>query len=318
MGLVQKKQPSLRQDQGGPLIRTACPLCGSSDESRILYRANFSNEQLTAETFSARRLPDRVHYQIVVCRNDGLVRSDPVLPEAEVRRLYKKSSFTYEDEVRNLGETYLAVLDRTLPHLPKSAAILEIGCGNGFLLAELMKRSYANVYGVEPSEAAVQKADPKIRGRIKNSVFIQGLFDESFFDLIFFFQTFDHIQDPSSFLKLCGQLLKPGGTVIAFNHDIESWPVRLFGSRSPVIDIAHPFLYSKDTMRRIFEKNRFTVVDIYSPANMISMRHLLELIPAPNALKTRLLRFPPARSLLSTAIRVKLGNLCLTARKAGP
>ena len=77
------------------LLETKCAICGSPANAVELYPANFSPEDLNPEIFSARRIPDKIHYRIVRCQTCGLVRSDPVIDPETLADLYSKSSQNY-------------------------------------------------------------------------------------------------------------------------------------------------------------------------------------------------------------------------------
>src|SRR3989338_2807763 len=124
------------------LIKTNCPICNKKNDYVILYKQNFKGSDLNPQVFSARRLPDRVHFQIVKCKNDNLIRSNPVIKELNLPSLYKKSKFTYDEEIENLTATYMKSLRPVLNRLGKKAKILEIGCGNGFVLEKLYQSGY--------------------------------------------------------------------------------------------------------------------------------------------------------------------------------
>ena len=90
------------------LIHTRCPIDGSDDADEELYPANFDMADATPATFSARRLPDRIHYRMVRNRRTGCVRADPILDEAAVDALYRSSMATYDSLTPYAAETYLA------------------------------------------------------------------------------------------------------------------------------------------------------------------------------------------------------------------
>ncbi len=296
---------------------TPCLLCGAVDNYKILYKANFSEADLSADVFSARRMPDRVHYQVVECVRDGMVRSNPVLPRCDAEQLYRRSKLNYGDEIENLTQTYMAALKPVLDLLPKEAKIVEIGCGNGFMLKALAQRGFEQSLGVEPSADAVMKAEAQIKSRIINDAFKVGLFEAQSIDFIFFFQTLDHLHEPNEFVGECYRLLKPGGYIVSFQHDVRSVSARVLGKRSPIIDIEHIYLFSAATISAFFKKNGFCVQKVYKPANIVSMRHLLWLLPISNAFKEALFKSPRGiiQRLLSLRLRLKLGNLCVVAKK---
>ena len=298
-------------------IETSCAICGAKDDYEVIFQDNFREFDFNPDIFSARRMPDRIHYRIVRCKNDNLIRSNPIVGQDTIAGLYKKSKFTYEEETQNLTATYLNALKAVLPSLSRTARILEVGCGNGFVLKALSEMGYKNVCGVEPSIDAVKKADYGIREKITADILKPGIFQSETFDFIFFFQTLDHIQDPNAFLKICYELLVPGGFILSLNHDVDGIFVKLLKSRHPIIDVEHTYLYGRQTIRKIFEKNNFYPVRIYYPQDIVSLRHLLWFSPLPVAVKKRMLNIKNAIycGLLKNKIKIKFGNLCIIAKK---
>ena len=76
---------------------TTCAICGSLDNANELYPANFSPLDFNPGIFSARRIPDKIHYRIVRCQKCGLVRSDPIIDLETLTDLYTQSIQTYDD-----------------------------------------------------------------------------------------------------------------------------------------------------------------------------------------------------------------------------
>jgi SAM-dependent methyltransferase len=299
------------------MLKTKCPICDSVEDYTVMYKSNFSFSDINLEIFSARRLPDSIHYQIVRCNHDGLVRSNPICNDISIETLYKKSKFNYGEQVDNLKVSYLKVLNRVLSTIGREAKILEIGCGNGFILSALYDQGYTHLYGVEPSQDAALKSDERIKSRITTSILKEGLYENGSFDFIFFFQTLDHIQDPAGFLSICYQLLSQGGFILALNHDVESLSARVLKEKSPIIDIEHTCLYSKKTIHKIFCKAGFSPMEVFSPRSIISLRYLIWLLPLPKTLKQKLLNLKGKFSnfLLKQRLSIALGNLCIIAKK---
>lgn len=294
------------------LTPTSCPICGPGVAAAEVHRANFTLADLSPEVFSARRLPDRIHYRMVRCSSCGLLRSDPVLPAARLSSLYAESTFDYGREVDNLRRTYGRYLDRAQPAGGRGA-LLEVGCGNGFFLATARELGYREVRGIEPSRAAAEQAPPGLRALITVDVMREGIFAKESFDTVCLFQVFDHLPDPRAVLRAIRRTLRPGGVVLCLNHNLDSISGRLLGERSPIIDIEHTHLYSPGTLARIFATEGFQVIEAGPVANTYSLRYLARLLPLPDALKRATLRSleNPAGDL---RLRVPLGNLYLLAR----
>jgi SAM-dependent methyltransferase len=305
------------------LVPTSCAICGVSEKSTEIYPANFSIQDFNPEVFSARRLPDKIHYRVVRCRACGLVRSDPIIDNDTLAELYTKSNLTYDDEVPNLMESYIRYLVRAIRYLDdkmestlsSKRSILEIGCGSGFFLEKALDYGFEQVMGIEPSLQAVEKSSSRIRQNIICDIIRPGLLQPEQFDIICMFQVFDHIADPGSLLGECQKALKPGGVILCLNHDVSAFSARLLGASSPIIDIEHTFLYSKATIRRIFSDNGFIVRQVGSATNTCSLCHLFHLLPLPNDLKKSILSTLRRHSVGKIKLSVRLGNLFLIAQK---
>ena len=294
------------------LIMTDCAICEEVGDYAVVYASTVSEHHLTKEIFSARRVPDRVHYQIVKCKKCGLVRSSPVLKTSNLADLYKISEFNYESELPNLIKTYMHALSPVLKRLNKDAKIVEVGGGNGFILDEIHRLGYRDVVEVEPSQDAFDKSSDMVKKSFMKEMFHKNLFSKASVDLIIVLQTLDHIPDPKAFLSDCLYVLKKGGSVLAFNHNVESMSARILREKSPIIDVEHTYLYSLKTMKALFSKNGFTVDSVDVVRNTVSLRHLVHLAPLPKIIKNSILNSDDA--FWKYSLNVPLGNLCLIAR----
>ena len=236
------------------MLSTRCAICGTYNNSMELYPANFDWSAFSPSVFSARRLPDRIHYCVVKCRQCGLVRSDPIVDPVMLGRLYRQSAVTYTEEAANIRDTYGRCLLELNAFGVRKRSLMEIGCGNGFFLEEALEQGYESVFGVEPSQSAVESASRRVRPGIICDVMRPSLFSHEQFDVICMFQVLDHIPDPATLLDECLKILRPGGLILCLNHNVSALSARLMRSHSPIIDIEHTFLYSPTTAARLFEE----------------------------------------------------------------
>lgn len=296
------------------MIQQKCAICEKNNFSQV-YSANFDARSLNTSTFSARRMPDRVHYQIVRCNDCGLLYSTPILEQEKIEKLYKQSFMSYDSHVANLQKTYGHYLSRLESYGAKKGKILEIGCGNGFFLEEAKRQGYEEVYGIEPGKKSVEKAKSDIQKNITIDVFKPGIYKKNFFDVVCCFQTLDHIIDPNSLLKEVYNILKKDGFVLFLNHNEASFSSILFKEKSPIIDIEHTYLFNKKTMRMLFEKHGFKVFDIASSFNIHTMSYLVQLFPIPNALKKFTISCLNKTGLGKISLKLYLGNIVLIGQK---
>jgi len=127
---------------------TRCPISGEEGDATELYPANFDAASLSPAAFSARRLPDRIHFRIVRSNRSGLVRSDPVVDPTLIYEFYAQSSFHYGEELRWLKKTYGRYLERLCTRGCSRESLLEIGCGNGFFSNARWKPVFAICAGL--------------------------------------------------------------------------------------------------------------------------------------------------------------------------
>lgn len=301
---------------GLELVSTRCAICSTENNASVLYPANFDMQALNPDVFSARRIPDMVHYQIVRCKECGLVRSDPVADPQALKQLYEQSSFTYGQDIPNLTKTYGCYLRKLERHNISKAHLLEIGCGNGFVLEEARSQGYQEVTGVEPSQDAVEQASPAIRSNIICDMLRPGLLPIDSFSVICMFQTFDHVAEPNVLLEECVRLLQPGGVLLCLNHNVEALSSRVLKEKSPIIDIEHTYLYSPRTMKRLFENHGLHVLEAGAAWNRIRLHSVLRLFPMPKAFKQKLLDLMSRRPLSRISLTLPLGNLYIIAQKS--
>lgn len=297
---------------------TQCAICGTLDGATERWPATLTPEAFSTATFSARRLPDRVHYRMVRCDRCGLLRSDPVIDPAALSELYAASTFDYASELGALQRTYGDALGRLESRLEGGAldGLADIGAGNGFVLDAALARGWHRVTGVEPSADAIAHASEAVRPHLIQAMMGPGVLPEASLSGITLFQVLDHLPDPLTLLQDCRRALRPGGVILAWNHNARALSARLLGERSPIVDVEHTYLYDPQTMRRLFQAAGFVDPQVQPVWNRYSIRYLAHLAPLPDAAKRRLLRVLDG-PLGRPELRVPLGNLCLTAVNPG-
>lgn len=289
-------------------MKTICPICQTDTHDRQVYDANFKIEDINAEVFSARRIPDRLHYRMVTCVKCGLLRANPVLSQEVLSGLYKDSHGHQVQLSKAAADTYEYYFDKNFSDFPSQGKILEIGCGPGFFLKALFKKNKHQIFGVEPSYQAIEQAG-EIKGMIYHGMFQRGIYPREFFDIICGFQMFDHLPDPAQFLKDCRKYLKPDGHLFLIMHDQHAWPARILGRQSPIVDIEHPMLYNPQTIVKMIEANGFTVQKKFSVLNRYPLRYWLQLMPLPKAAKNLLLHVMQKNPLGDIPLNIKAGNM---------
>lgn len=284
----------------GRLVARDCPVCGSSDQSRVFAPANYDLAQLNEYAFASRKMPEYMHYRLIQCPACDLLYASPT-PEAHTLALaYEDAAFDSHEEAACAAKTYGKLLGRVVEWLPDRDAVVDVGAGDGAFLGELAKAGFREVIGVEPSAAPIQAASPEVRPWIRHAVFREENFAPESLSLLTCFQTLEHLPDPAVFCRSAFRLLKPGGGVLFVDHNYRGVANRLMGMRSPIIDIEHMQLFSPQSMSHMLRSCGFENATVRSICNSYPLHYWLKLVPIPVAVK---------KILVDAIRRLRLGHL---------
>ncbi len=300
------------------LKSTKCAICNSFNNSNIVFPQRLPTHNLDASPYAPRRKRDFFHYRIVECKNCSLLRSDPLIDENELKQFYFDSECTYTDENENvpLKKTYGNYFANMLKkYNVGKESFLDIGCSNGFMLEKALEFGFKKIMGIEPSTDAIDQASPTIKPFIVNGMFNDKMFEKDSFDLITFFQTFDHIAEPNIFLQNCFKILKDDGFILAINHNAKSFSARIMGEKSPIIDIGHAYLYDLTTMKKVFEQNNFVVHNVFPIKNTVSIERLIQLLPIRSTTSEKIQKLGRLLKINKCSLKLPLGNLGIIAQK---
>lgn len=126
----------------------------------------------------------------------------------------------YSQSQRRLASTFLygrhqinLHLTRQINKLPDHARILDVGCGTGEQIKQLLELGF-EVFGIEPSVKMRSYAESKLpAGTVLNGSVLDLPFADGFFDLVYAIEVFRYL-DPDDNLRGFQEIrrvLKPGG-----------------------------------------------------------------------------------------------------------
>jgi 2-polyprenyl-3-methyl-5-hydroxy-6-metoxy-1,4-benzoquinol methylase len=295
-------------------ITKECLFCDGTEPKThpLLYKKNFKDEDLNAEVFSARRTTEHFHYDMLKCGKTGLIFSRHILDDDSLNELYKGSVVTFNEQTEFIKRDYWQPIKEYAKKWNKGKG-LDIGCSNGFFLEVLKDNGYKEVYGVEPGEEPKRIARPDVKDNIFTGFYGPGLYEANFFDLITCFQTLDHLSNPLGMLRTMYDNVKPGGNVYMIMHNTKALQAKIFGEKSPIIDVEHIYLFNKENLPELCRKAGFKVISVFDVKNGYPFSYWIRMSPLP--LKKMWIALFKALGIYKKILAINAGNMGIILEK---
>lgn len=271
-----------------------CNLCGAQDEEPLFEALDGWPASAEAD-YAATTDRYGAFGRVVRCRRCELVYTSPRVKAGRILQEYAAASdepYLEQRDARAINaHLALAALRR---HAPKGR-LLEVGCSAGFFLSAA--RLTYDVCGVEPSAWARRYAREQLKLDVPAATLEEAAFPDASFDVVASIDVIEHLADPAAHLRHAARLLKPGGVLYLVTPDIESLSAKVLRSRWWGLRPAHIYYFSRLTMRRLLEREGFTVVESGSYGRIFSYEYWL----------SRLVNYPPFVYQTAEAIIETLG-----------
>lgn len=222
---------------------------------------------------------------------------------------YSAAAYDSGPEAQAAARSYAKAMAPYVARLVGRSAAVDVGAGSGPLLPWLKESGFSPVIGIEPSRAAIEAAPPAVRPMLREGMFSPALLADVRPSLLCSFMTLEHLADPAGFLGAAYELLEPGGMLAVIVHNWRAPLNRLFGLRSPIIDVEHLQLFSPQSVRTLLERAGFVSIDLQSIGNAYPLRYWLRLTPLPKELKKRIAGILNRFGLLDMQILLRVGNV---------
>ena len=121
------------------------------------------------------------------------------------------------DEIRNI-ELKNKIIIKLLAPINNTHSVLDVGCGEGFLLKALQAQFGSKILGLDFSDFGVKKHNLDIlkyfiKGDIYNSI-TNLVLTEQKFDFVILKNVLEHVREPEVLLQTLKKLLKPDGKLL--------------------------------------------------------------------------------------------------------
>ena len=220
-----------------------CPLCGNKS-GKILYEGgNFAP------------------YGIMSCPCCNLRYLSPRLKEEAMLAHYAKDQYfsgqahgyaDYAAQEPALRATFRRLLQTLAKRGRTGGALLEIGCGYGYLLDEA-RTYFSRRVGTDFSPDAVRVAKGNADEVYQGGV--EAVLGTEIFDCVIATHVIEHVYHPHEFIKTLLKRLRPGGCLMIAAPDMGSIWQKLMGRRWPSFKLPEHVLYfDRYTLVRLLEE----------------------------------------------------------------
>jgi len=145
----------------------------------------------------------------------------------------------------------------------------DIGAGFGLFLEELRKlRPDSTYYAIEPSvEMAGICRSLGLEVRQQSVEDVKDL--DGSFDILTAFELFEHLHNPSLFLKKINGLLKPGGHLVLTTLNGEGFDILLLWERSKSVSPPHHLnFFNTGSIAGLMKNNGFEIISVTTPGKL--------------------------------------------------
>jgi len=239
---------------------TSCPVCRSK---HIHY------------AFS---VPDA---RIVRCEHCGFLFLSPQPSDEILKKIYSSDYFfgSSSAEMREhiallKTSTAEAYLDLLKSKGINKGRLLEVGCGDGYLLRAAERRGF-EVVGIEYSEHAASKAREGLtHGQVVVGELQSADFPSESFDVCVLADVIEHVRDSRAFLESAWLRLKQGACILLATPSTDSWSARLMGSRWMEFKTEHMSYFSHRSLESLLWQTGFQSVDLAPGHKIVSLRYV--------------------------------------------
>lgn len=246
-----------------------CLVCGGSAFTPMFRGVSREGPRPAAAPYRITHSSRALLGSIERCRACGL---GVLHPELVARSDYVEG---HDAEYAGQAEVRIRNADRLLRLLPPpapGAALLDVGCAYGFLLAAARALGYRSV-GIEVSQPASEYARQRYGAEVWTGLIEDAPFKSPSFDVVTLVDVIEHLTDPATTLAHVHRLLRPGGWLLILTPDLGSAVARLLGRHWWGLLDDHSFYFSRRTLPRFLEAHGFAIEQSTAFGRVFPLRH---------------------------------------------
>jgi len=220
-------------------------------------------------------------YQVKECLHCRLQFLSPQPTDKELARIYGENYFFTKD----VGEEEQSQLKRAtarlyLDHIAcategkKHGQLLEIGCGNGYLLFEAMNEGYS-IAGIEYSQSAAGNANSRLGGVFVRSgnIDLQSL-PQAKYDVVIACDVVAQVREPREFIEAVYRTLAPSGIFYCVTPSLDSFTAKQMRTAWVEYKEEHLYYFNSRTLSDLLTQSGFTNLTQFKNYKVLSPRYI--------------------------------------------
>jgi len=246
-----------------------CRKCGSDSLEIMFERADTYFWHGPETDFLMEALePKRLKAQIAICQLCGFMGIPLNNTLHNLLQTYYTSPHSMPGTTHGTNNVFAAtrtndffdVLEQIgISVLPRR--VLEVGCQQGFLLSDFLKRGTERVVGIEPGDIPPWENEDGSLIDVRRGFLSRELLSGEEFDFAYSLQVFEHVEDQNNFLSVLHDVLCPGGQLLLA---VPNEMFALQAGNPGTFVFQHINLFTPETLSAILQSNGFKIRRIIS------------------------------------------------------
>jgi 2-polyprenyl-3-methyl-5-hydroxy-6-metoxy-1,4-benzoquinol methylase len=205
-------------------------------------------------------------FHLVRCCQCGLIRQNPRLTWNSLKEYYPQQFISYATIINQEPNLFLRWSRRygmwkklrLLKRFQRGGRLLDVGCGTGIFLGEVVRDPHWQVMGIEPTEYAANYARQALGVEILQSTLDQVSLPAESFDVITMWDVLEHLPRPIADLRIAHRLLRQGGWLALQVPNVDGLGAHVFGRYWVGWDLPrHLYLFPRATLETILVSTSF-------------------------------------------------------------
>jgi SAM-dependent methyltransferase len=192
----------------------------------------------------------------------------------------------YADNPQNFSPWYASVMEWLLAQQKLDGKFLELGCGNGKLLVQLLQRKlYApeNIYGIEQSHVAIEPLQAVLPNVQTGNIQERLPYGDATFNVVVMTEVIEHLLYPWNVVREIRRVLRPNGTLLLSFPNFLNLPWLLIRVLGELLEktswtVLQPVdrLYTFPVMARHLREEGFTIERVQGRVFLPPLIHRIE------------------------------------------